>query len=122
MSKDNIFTGYAAELRVATRFLENNCPVFFGLVPDEIDLVAKLDCGHLVSIQTKLAYESNENYSFHAGKYFDIDYYAIVSKVWMKSGWLITWIPTQLVEANSHAALTKEMKLGFFTSFTRILS
>ena len=106
------FKGAAGEIMVAQRLLNYNCEVFVPLMHSgEVDLVARPECGDLISIQVKVAYEREEDkFSFHAGNYETVDYYAIVYGY--KNGREIAWLRTWDVEANNHASLTEEMKAG----------
>jgi len=121
MSKENMYSGYAAEARVATRLLDLGWPCFVDIVPSEIDLITQdPTCGHLISLQIKLAHFDGKTYSFHAGEYSLVDYYGVV---WEEDFvWNITWIPTSWIEANSHAGLTKELKETFTTLYPTCLN
>ncbi len=118
MSKENIYTGAAAELFVAKRLLENFWPVFYKMVDCDADLIAlQPKCNHAVTIQVKLAYA---NQSFHAGEYKNIDYYAVVYQAFIEEP-SICWIPCHEVKANSHASLTQEWKDWYTNSIPEAL-
>ena len=111
MSKDNIYLGAAAQSRVATRLLDAKLPVFVDIVPNDIDLIARLECGHLVSLQVKLAHSKlydGSYYSFHSGEYQNVDFYSVVYN--LLGEWMIAWVPTEMVEANKHSSLTEDMR------------
>ena len=110
MSKENIYTGAAAEAFVAQRLLENFWPVFYKMVDCDADLIAlHPKCNHPETIQVKLAYQ---NQSFHAGEYNNIDYYAVVYQGEFGEH-LICWIPCFEVKANSHASLTDDWQAWY---------
>lgn len=110
MSLSNIYAGAAAECRVAARLFDNELPVWFeGHLNTDTDLIARLGCGHLCSIQVKLANYNGSTYSFHAGSYQSVDVYAVVAGD--SKSYTIHWIPTDLVEANHHASLTEEFQM-----------
>ena len=114
MSKENIYTGAAAELFVANVLTTNQWGVFVKTVDCDADLLALRPCNHTISIQVKVAYEGR---SFHAGKYKNIDYYAIV--YWDRDTMgreVICWVPCYEVEADSHASLTQDWKM-VYTSY-----